>query len=130
MTGFNLLDDIKYAMQNPFGVNFETHTIGGKKGIYLPLGSVLNLIGYNDYLERIVGVARVALGLYALATSSDKQQKVVAAGHIFRGIMEMSQSFEKYLLILDIAATLFNIAKKYAAKGESFQPEIQLKDLN
>lgn len=114
MNGFSIVDDVKYAMQNPFGISFEILNVNDKKKIYLPLGGVLNLIGYNDYLERLVGVARVALGLYALAMSKNNKDKLMPAGHIFRGIMEMSQSYEKFLLILDIAATLYNISSKYA----------------
>ena len=107
----NIIQDlgqgIKNAINNPFGIDFEIH----QKKIYIPLSSAFNLLGYVDCLERIIGVTRVALALVKLALSTDKQERLIAAGHVFRGILEMMGSFELYLLILDTAFTVINVAK-------------------
>lgn len=108
----NTIDAIKMAAENPFGLDFEIHN----KKIYIPVGSALNCLGYNDYLERMIGVVRIALGLVALIFSSDNKERVRAGGHVFRGIFEMAGSFEKELLILDVAFTLYNIIHKILRK--------------
>ena len=109
---------IQHAMKNPFGLDFEVR----KKGIYVPLGNTLNLIGYNDYLERVVGVVRIALALIALATSQNRREKVIAVGHIARGILELNGNFERHLLILDTIFTLYNIGARLL-KSKSQKPQ-------
>lgn len=101
-----IADSINHAMINPFGLDFEIHN----KNIYVPFGSVINCLGYNDYLERVVGATRICFALIALIASHDKKERFIAVGHIFRGILEMKGDFEQYLLILDTAWTIYNIA--------------------
>ncbi len=103
-----LVDGIHHAIQNPFGLDFVVK----ENEIYVPFGSVINCIGYNDYLEKIVGVARMAFAAIAIAKSDDKKEKLLAAGHLIRGVMEMMGNFEFHLLVLDIAFTLYNIGKR------------------
>ena len=57
-----MLNDVEYAMKNPFGIEFEVHN----HKVYVPLGSLFNCIGYNDFLERIVGATRTALAIIVL----------------------------------------------------------------
>ena len=104
----HMLDNVKYAMMNPFGIEFEIHN----KKIYIPLGSAINALGYNDHLERIIGISRLACGLIVLATGENKKTKLIAAAHIFRGALEMVGNFERELLVVDLAFTVFNLAKK------------------
>lgn len=104
----------QHAIENPFGLNFEVRD----NKIYVPLGSVINCLGYNDFLERIIGVVRVALALVALAVSEDKKDRFIAAGHIFRGFLEMMGTFELYLLIADAAFTAYNVFSKILLAGK------------
>ena len=122
----DMMNTFNYAIANPFGLDFGSHDIVKNDKTqsvpYVTLGSVINCIGYNDYLERVVGVTRVFLGLMALAfcrTSENKtKEAVVAALHIFRGILETMGNFERELLIADVAFTIFNLA----GKSQFFQP--------
>lgn len=118
MTSFymNTIDSIKMAVQNPFGLDFEIHN----KKIYIPAGSILNFLGYNDYLERMVGVVRIALGLIALIYSNDYKERAIAGGHVFRGILEMIGSFEGVLLIVDIIFTAYNVGLRIFKKDNQF----------
>ena len=93
----------RHAMAHPFGIDFELKN----NRIYIPFGSAINCLGYNDFLERIIGVTRIAFGLIALSMNETRHDKCIAAGHIFRGILEMMCSFEFYLLILDAAFTIY-----------------------
>jgi hypothetical protein len=102
-----LSDSFYSAIENPFGLNIQTHN----KKIYVGLGGVINCLGYNDYLERAIGVARVGFALVALAYCESKQDRLVASGHLFRGVLEMLGSFEFYLLMVDAVFTIVNIAK-------------------
>lgn len=104
----NTIDAIKTAAKNPFGLDFEVYD----KKIYIPIGSALNCLGYNDYLEKVIGITRIALGLIAIVFSKDNPERAVAAGHVFRGMFEMVGSFERELLILDVIFTAYNIAYK------------------
>lgn len=113
-------DSVHHAMRNPFGLEFK---VNGSE-IHVPLGSVINCIGYNDHLERLVGVARIAFALYSLATSQKKEDRLCAAGHVFRGFLEMHGDFELYLLIVDAAFTIYNIATKVFG----INPEQAMKD--
>lgn len=125
-TSADMMNTFKYAVANPFGLDFGSHTDTKNDKTqsvpYVTLGSVINCIGYNDYLERAVGITRIFLGLMALAfcrTSENKKREAfVAALHIFRGIMETMGDFEKILLIGDVAFTIFNLANK----SQFFQP--------
>lgn len=108
-TLFNNVEAFKTAAMNPFGLDFEVHD----KKIYIPIGSALNCLGYNDYLERVIGIARVALGLLVLVTGNNLKEKAIAACHILRGILEMGGSFERELLILDLFFTIYNIGNKF-----------------
>src|SRR5437868_2986245 len=101
-------DGFRHAMENPFGIDFRVHN----NNIYIPFGSAINCLGYNDFLERIIGVARVGFALVALVTSESKKDRCIAAGHIFSGILEMMGSFELYLLIIDTAFTVYNISNR------------------
>src|ERR1700730_3789866 len=94
---YNAANEIQKAIQNPFGLDFEKHN--GR--IYITLGSALNCLGYNDHLEKVIGMSRAALGLIALAFSKQNKERLTSAGHVFRGIMEMKGSYEKELLIVD-----------------------------
>lgn len=111
----NAIDAIKVAAQNPFGLDFEIHD----KKLYIPVGSALNCLGYNDYLERIIGMVRIALGLIALVYSNDNKERAVAGGHVFRGILELMGSFEGGLLILDGTFTAYNIGCRLFKKDQS-----------
>jgi hypothetical protein len=102
-----LSDGFRTAIGNPFGLNFEIHN----KKIYVGLGGLINCLGYNDYLERVIGVARVGSALLALASCESKQDRLVASGHLFRGVLEMLGSFELYLLLVDVAFSIVNVAK-------------------
>ena len=101
----NTLHNFTSAVKNPFGLDFEIHD----NNLYIPVGSALNCLGYNDYLERVIGVARICLGVIALAFSNDRKERLIAAGHILRGYLEMKGSYEKELLILDTIFTIYNI---------------------
>jgi hypothetical protein len=101
-------------MENPFGLDFEVKD----NKIYIPFGSAINCLGYNDFLERIIGVTRVAFALIALAVSENKGERLIAAGHVFRGILEMMGTFEFYLLVVDVAFTVYNIANKLFLRKE------------
>ena len=100
--------DFQHAMENPFGLQF----VVVDKNIYIPLGSTINCLGYNDSLERIIGISRLAFALIALAASEKPKDRYIAAAHAFRGALEMAGSFEFYLLVLDIAATIYNIGRQ------------------
>lgn len=106
------VQSLQYAMRNPFGIDIVKN---GDK-FFIPVGSAINCIGYNDYLERMVGIARTGFALLALAYSSDRKERVIAAGHIFRGVMEMMGNFEAYLLGLDIVFTVVNLANKFISQ--------------
>lgn len=120
MTSFymNTIDSIKMAAKHPFGIDFEIY----EKKIYIPIGSALNCLGYNDFLERIIGVARVAVGLIALIYSNDHKERAIAGGHVFRGILEMAGSYERELLILDALFTVYNIFQRFIKKDEAVKP--------
>lgn len=105
-------ESVNYAMRNPFGYEFKVND----KEISITLGSALNSLGYNDALERIVGVSRVALGLVALTVSKDLKTRAICSAQIFRGILEMMGNFENYLLIADIAFSAFNIGYHLLSK--------------
>lgn len=110
-------EGIHHAMRNPFGLDFEVHN----KNIYVPLGNTLNCLGYNDHLERVIGVARISFALLALIMSqTTTQEKLVAVGHIFRGILEMVGNYEHYLLLLDAVFTVYNIGNRvlFASKSQ------------
>lgn len=102
------------AMQNPFGLNFEIHN----NNIYIPLGSAINCLGYNDHLERAIGIARIAFSLFALAnsqvqgTNQSPKERVIIVLQVARGMMEMMGNFEYYLLLADAAFTLYNIGSR------------------
>lgn len=100
------------VVQSPFGLDFEFVN----QKLYIPAGSALNCLGYNDHLERMIGVVRTALGILALATSEGYKERTLAGLHIFRGILEMQGSFELYLLILDIMGTVYNVAHRILFK--------------
>lgn len=102
-------------IQSPFGLDFEFVN----KKLYIPAGSALNCLGYNDHLERIIGVVRVAFATLALATSSGSKERLLAGAHIFRGVLEMQGSFEFYLLILDVMGTVYNVAHRLLFKQPS-----------
>lgn len=98
-------DSIRHAMVNPFGLEFEVHN----NKIYVPFGSIINCIGYNDCIERMVGATRGAFACMALISSNDKKERLIACGHICRGVLEMCGHHELYLLVLDVAFTIYNI---------------------
>ncbi len=108
----NLASIVSQVIQNPFGLGFEVHD----KKLYVPVGSVINCIGYNDFLERFVGVARMGFALLALATTESKKERLLAAGHVFRGALEMRGDFEFYLLVLDAIFTVVNVSSKLFPK--------------
>jgi len=108
----NIPSNVRYAMQNPFGIDFEVHA----KKVYIPLGSAINCLGYNDYLERAIGISRLAAGLFVIAKAESEKTRIVALAQIFRAVLEMVGNFERELLILDIAFTIFNLAKKVFPK--------------
>lgn len=110
----NTIDAIKMAAANPFGLDFEVHD----NKVYIPAGSALNCLGYNDYLEKVIGVVRVALGIIALIFGSDYKERAVAAGHVFRGGLEMFGSFERELLVLDILFTVYNVSYRVFKKDD------------
>ena len=110
---------IQHAMQNPFGLEFTS----SKSGDYaITLGSSLNCLGYNDYLEKTIGVARIALGLVALAFSKEVKDRLLSVAQVFRGILELQGNCEFYLLLADSAATVYFLARKILAKSEA-KPE-------
>lgn len=111
----------RQAMENPFGIDF---VMQGTR-IYIPFGSAINCLGYNDFLERIIGVTRVGFALIALAVNDDKKDRLIASGHLFRGVLEMMGSFELCLLVLDIAFTIYNLICKVFVKT---QPEAAYTD--
>jgi len=111
---------VRHAAHNPFGLDFHTE---GKDviNIYVPLGSVINCLGYNDYLERIVGAARACFALLTFATTDNKHEKVLAAFHLLRALFEMKGDFEYHLLVADVAFTVVNIATKVLPKFSGSQ---------
>jgi hypothetical protein len=116
----NTIDSIKMAVQHPFGLDFEIHN----KKIYIPVGSAINFLGYNDFLERVIGVVRVVLALVALIYSNDYKERLIAGGHIFRGILEMVGSFEGVLLILDVVFTIYNVGNRIFNRNNQIDPLI------
>lgn len=114
-------NSVQSAMKNPFGVDFEVH--GKEKNIYVPLGSFINLIGYVDQLDQLVGITRFAIGVLVLAKSSDTKERTIAALHIIRGALETMGNYELYLLALDTVFTVYNIATRlFPANQQPAQP--------
>lgn len=109
-----IVDDVMHAIQNPFGLNFVTF----EDRVYIPLGSAMNCLGYNDYLEKPIGIARFAMGLFAMVNGQTNQEKALGAAHVFRAGMEMMGNCEKYLLIIDTAVTFYNIVKPYTTESK------------
>lgn len=108
----------QYAMKNPFGLDFK---VSGKE-IDVTFGSAINCLGYNDHLEKIIGFARLCFGVIAAVFSEKREDKVIATGHIIRGFAELNGSCELYLLILDCAFTVYNIAKKILFPSKQNSP--------
>lgn len=108
-----IAESFQYIMRNPFGLEFKFED----NEPLITVRSAINLLGYNDYLERVIGVSRAGFALLALAYSQNTKERVIAAGHVFRGILEMMGSFEAYLLVLDIAFTIFNVGNKMVNKS-------------
>jgi len=122
----NFVSEAQYALANPFGVAFE---FNGEGRIVCPLGSIINCIGYNDFLENIVGITRVSVAIFFLATSEDRNEKMLAGVHFIRGLLEFMGNFEGWLLMTDIIATIVTIAYRYFTaplnESQSKQPEVQ-----
>jgi hypothetical protein len=113
-----------HVINNPFGLEFVVH----EGHVYTPLESLINKLGYIDCLEHIIGVARIAIGLIALATLTDRNHKITAACHVFRGVLETIGTFEISLAILDLAFTIGLLAKKwidYKPKEPAPNPAVQ-----
>lgn len=106
----SFVTEARYALANPFGVVFEFNDEGR---IVCPLGSIINCIGYNDFLERIVGITRVAIAIFFLATSLDRSEKILAGMHFMRGLLEFMGNFEGCLLMTDIIVTVLTFAQRY-----------------
>lgn len=117
--GSRILRGFDHAMQNPFGVDFR---VEGDNEILIPLGSGINFLGYNDFLEVPVGGARLACALVILARSENRNTKLIAAAHAFRGILEMMGNLELFLLVLDVIATVYNIAMKIFPRNQQQNP--------
>lgn len=67
--------------------------------------NVVNVLGYIPFVGRLIGAVRI---LAALSTPLNGKQK---AAHIIRGLSEVT-GYNKIRLVIDIAATVFNFAKK------------------
>lgn len=106
LNGIN--ESIQHAMRHPFGLDFEVQN----KNIYVSFGSLINCIGYNDYLERAVGVTRATFAVFAFLISKERKEKFIAVGHICRAGLEFCGKYEHYLLILDLAFTIVNIVQR------------------
>jgi len=106
---------VQHIIENPFGLDFKK--IEGKT--YITAISALNFLGYIDFLERIIGVARLTFGLFALAVCDTRQQRLLASAHVLRGICEMMGNFEFYLFVFDTAATVVNLVKNFFFKKQN-----------
>ncbi len=104
----HLIEIIKQPLENPFGIDF---CLVNQK-ISIPIGSAINCLGYNDYLEKTIGIFRVAAAFLALIYNPSTKDKAIMVGHIVRGILEFRGCFEKELLILDVAFTVINVGRK------------------
>ena len=98
---------IREVMENPFGLKFRVR----EKAVFVLLGGLVNFLGYNDFLERKIGVFRLVASIGTLVFGKEEGTKLVALGHLLRAVLEMAGSYEKALFILDALATFYYFAQ-------------------
>lgn len=103
------------VISNPFGLQFRVH----EKGVFVLLGGLINFLGYNDFLERKIGVCRLVASIGVLIGAKQEKNKFVALGHLLRAVFEMAGSYEKMLFILDSLVTLYYFANSITEKDVS-----------